>query len=280
MVDLLPACRGVSRRDVTIAAKTKEQVRARLLANGPPSVVVHAAGAVGEKDPERLQESLLESTATLIELLAESAPQAKMILIGSAAEIAAEKSGGGSPASYGAIKLAQSRLARSMASAYQVPLMVLRLYNTLGPGQSPALVAAAMIERLHASIVDGEPRLVVRNPEAVRDYLDVRDVARCVVGVGTSDLSGWNRDVVDLCSGQGRSVAALAGELVAAAKVEVSVRIELEERGSVDSVVGNPQKLYDLIPHAPIQTISTVRSLRDMWTTKMGSSMMSKGDYR
>lgn len=272
LVRVLPGCRGLSGRDCPVTPANRERVRRRLSEGGLPSVVVHAAGAVGDRDPNRLEKALLQSTSTLIELLAETAPSTRLILIGSAAEIAAERRKERNAGTYGGMKLQQTSLAREMASASGVPLTVLRLHNTLGPGQSTSLVAASMIERLRACLESNTGKLLVRNPRAIRDYLDIRDVARCIVAVGTSDRNDWRGRIVELCSGQGRSVAALAGELLAAAGVAVPLRCESSEVDTPDEFVGNPAYLQYLLDHKPIQTISSFQSLQDMWRDQIHPS--------
>ncbi len=181
-------------------------------------------------------------------------------MLGSAAEIAATSD-------YGKAKREQLRVGLEVARDRGIALLPVRLFNTIGPGQSRHLVVGAMVERLNECIRHGIEVIEVRDPFAVRDYLDVRDVARCLVELASED-SAWTsrREPLELCSGEGTSVAGLVGELLAVAAATQSVRFL---PGPGDHWVGNPRELESVMGDRPIKTISTFRSIGDMWSTSL-----------
>lgn len=258
--------RGVSKKDGLLTSEGLDRFRRLVRDPVPPSLVIHAAGAVGTDDPRTLQSAILDTTRVMFEVLATESPDCRVIVIGSAAEIPIEQGLDGS--TYGRMKHRQTTLARSLAHRFRIPLTVLRLHNTLGPGQGTALLAGALVDRLHQSISSGEAEMVVRDPDSIRDYLDVRDVARVVLRLGESSDLPWDGTDLEVCSGQGRSVAALVGELVAAVGSTIAITFlrDPSERGN--RFIGDPAPVQHYLGSEPIQTISAIESLRDMWNSR------------
>ncbi len=245
-----------------------------------PDLIVHAAGLVGSDSEEALRTAHEESTRTLLEAVAKWNKAARVMVIGSAAELGLNGAGAhlvkeqeeGSPVSaYGRSKLNQSRIARESAVRHDLDLVRVRVFNTLGPGQSGALVAGAMIERLLEAQKSGLRTLNVHNPFHVRDYLDARDVARCIRCIAQRLPRNPARAPINICAGAGTTVAALAGELLAAANLEIAPTFT----GTADAesrMVGDNTTLSDLLGDEPVQTIPTHRSLAEMWHVRVNSS--------
>ncbi|MEZ4830995.1 MAG: GDP-mannose 4,6-dehydratase [Caldilineaceae bacterium] len=80
---------------------------------------------------------------------------------------------------YGVSKIAQDMMGLQYWHNYRLPLVRVRSFNHLGPGQSEDFVASAFARQI-AEIEAGlhEPILRVGNLDAVRDFTDVRDVVR------------------------------------------------------------------------------------------------------
>ena len=175
-----------------------------------------------------------------------------------------EREGGEPESEYGRSKLRQSSLALEMARASDIDLLRVRLFNTLGPGQSTALVGGALVARLARAVCDMEKTLTVTDAESVRDFMDVRDVARCLLLLARSLPRDPERPPVNLCSGEGLSVAGLAGELVAASGAAVQLAWA-PGRAAPTRFVGACDVLRELVDGRMVRRISTLESLRDMW---------------
>jgi GDP-4-dehydro-6-deoxy-D-mannose reductase len=247
--------------------------RLRRALEGRPGVVFHAAGCVGPASRTELEAAHVESTERLLRATAETSPDTRIVVVGSAAEIgvptvssshAPEREGGQPTSDYGHSKLAQSTLARELSGSLGLDVIRVRLFNTLGPGQRPNLVAGAMIKGLAEARRAKRKSIQIVDGASVRDFLDVRDVARCLVGLATRLRADPERPPVNVCSGEGLSIAGLAGELLAATGIEIALRFE-DGPSPPTRVVGACATLQALELPAPIRAISTLESLRDMW---------------
>lgn len=80
---------------------------------------------------------------------------------------------------YGVSKVAQDLMAQQYWFNYQMPVVRMRSFNHIGPGQADDFVASAFARQI-AEIEAGlqPPVLKVGNLTAQRDYTDVRDVVR------------------------------------------------------------------------------------------------------
>ncbi|MGW5114111.1 NAD-dependent epimerase/dehydratase family protein [Streptomyces noursei] len=81
---------------------------------------------------------------------------------------------------YARAKLAGSQAVLAAANTGVVDAAVLRLVNTVGPYPTPASFPGKLLPRMRAAALGGEP-LTVDVAAAVRDWVDVRDVAEAAV---------------------------------------------------------------------------------------------------
>jgi GDP-4-dehydro-6-deoxy-D-mannose reductase len=105
--------------------------------------------------------------------------------------------------------------------------VVLRPFNHTGPGQSDAFAIpafAAQIARIEAGLV--EPVLRVGNLEAVRDFLDVRDVVHAYALVVERSAAMQPGAVLNVASGRPVRMDAMLGLLLAASRRQVRVEID------------------------------------------------------
>ena len=157
-------------------------------------VVVHLAAAVGVK---LIVERPLRSLTTNIrgsEIVIEAAHRyRRKILVTSTSEIYGKNSGGpltetadrvlGSPDvvrwAYSTAKAVDEILANAYHRERGLPAIVVRLFNTVGPRQSPAY--GMVIPRLVRQAVSGVPLTVHGDGTQTRCFAHVRDVVRALV---------------------------------------------------------------------------------------------------
>lgn len=137
-------------------------------------------------------------------------------------------------------------------SAFADRLLILRVFNVTGSGEPRALVVRSLMER----IVAGEDPLRLRDAEAVRDFLDVRDVA---TAVRQAVLKPPSWEIVNIASGEGTKIGSLA-RMVATTGPR-HVELVLEPGGDVS--VGDPSRALSW-GWSPRHTLAT--SLRDSWS--------------
>ncbi len=126
-------------------------------------------------------------------------------------------------------------------------MVVLRLFNTIGPGDPHAHLVPRLISELGR---DGR-RVRVGNLGSVRDYVDVEDVTRAIRAAVCSDLPGLT--VANVGTGVGRSV----GEVVQALGALVGHPLEVvsipARRRAVDRpfLVADPARARELLGWEP-----------------------------
>jgi GDP-4-dehydro-6-deoxy-D-mannose reductase len=146
---------------------------------------------------------------------------------------------------YGASKAAAEILARQAVDAYAQDIVCVRPFNHTGPGQSPRFVCADFARQIAAVERGQAAGIRVGNLEAVRDFLDVRDVARAYLRLWEQGDRGGTYNV---CSGVGRSIAKVLDALLSRARVPVLVEVDAERLRPVDvpHLVGDNQRLCTL----------------------------------
>jgi GDP-4-dehydro-6-deoxy-D-mannose reductase len=162
------------------------------LANLDCDVCVHAAGALPPQPVGAMFRANVAATANLLGNLRTR----RLILISSAAVYGPAGSSGlvteeapTVPVSpYGQSCLARESVARMFCEAQGIDLLILRLFNLIGPGQSEHMMVPAFARQI-ALIETGRqgPCLRTGRLDTWRDYVDVRDVASAVAKATIAD---------------------------------------------------------------------------------------------
>ncbi len=121
------------------------------------------------------------------------------------------------PASpYAASKVAADYLGLQAWLGNGLPVLRVRAFNHLGPGQTDQFVAPALASRIARAERDGGEVLPIGDLSARRDFTDVRDVVRAYRLLAEHGEPG---EVYNVCSGVDLAVQDLADQLLAHAKV-------------------------------------------------------------
>jgi GDP-4-dehydro-6-deoxy-D-mannose reductase len=116
------------------------------------------------------------------------------------------------PASpYAASKLAAEAVALQAWRGFGQPVVVVRPFNHIGPGQSPNFFVPALAKRIVEARRSGARSLPVGNLTTRRDFTDVRDV---VVAYRLLVERGVNGTVYNVCSGRDVAMSEVARELL------------------------------------------------------------------
>ncbi|MFE1363862.1 NAD-dependent epimerase/dehydratase family protein [Streptomyces anulatus] len=163
---------------------------------------------------------------------------------------------------YARAKLAGSRAVLDAARSGAVSAVVLRLVNTCGPYPTPAGFAGKLLPTLRAAAAAGEPPAITVGG-AMRDWIDVRDIAEAAVLAARRPVSGH---AFNIGSGVCVSMRELVGHALAAAGLPDSgVREstgQLRSLGAdwIQADIGRARALLGWSPLVPLK-----QSLRDMW---------------
>jgi nucleoside-diphosphate-sugar epimerase len=148
---------------------------------------------------------------------------------------------------------AEGRFAE-ISRASGVPLAVCRVFGMLAPVQAPNYVLPGLIDRVRERRVGGVPGL-----HHVRDYLDARDVARCLAMLGSVP---WPESVsvVNVCSGVPMAIRELLAEVarrVDPPNAEALVSEATPAPGRPDDlpwIVGDPGRFVEITGSHPQST--------------------------
>lgn len=242
-----------------------------------PDVTFHLAAVANVgfawKNPQLTYDVNFMGTSNLLEALQASAPGSRLVLM-SSAEV--YQTGGEAPIAennptvcqnpYALSKLAMEMLGDLYWRAFAMNVCKIRAFNFTGPGQDDKFVASDFANQI-ARIERGErpPVLRVGNLAAVRDFSDVRDVARYLQVIGGKSAGG---EVFNLCSGRAYSIRQVLDILLAQARVQIRVEVDAGKFRPLD----NPQILGDcrliksrfgLIPEFTLE--KTLLDLLDHW---------------
>ena len=206
-----------------------------------PDHVIHTAGRTPPASDEDFYQGNFWATIRLLNALRSLSRKVRVTLAGSAAEL------GFTPSS--ALPVSESypcaptdaygrskHLATVAGLAERSPLevSVARVFNPIGPGQPPTQAFQEFAAQLMAVTADPLP-LFVGNLEARRDFIDVRDVARALIGLS---LHGQASLVYHVGTGESRSVAEGLDRLVQLSRRSVKVCVDPHRharKGPLDS---------------------------------------------
>jgi len=251
-----------------------EQVRGCLLESKPDRVVHLAAQASGSMSIQRPAETYKVNAIgalNVLEAVRMEAPQAIVLLIGSA-----DVYGSGAPGqkiredhpleprnAYALSKVAADQIGELYGMSYGLKVIRTRTFSHTGPGQGPLFAIAGwadQLARIHAGLMAAE--IKVGNLEGVRDYGDVRDVARAYRLLLERGKPG---DAYNVCTGRGHIMRHLLDDLCGIAGFKPTIVQDPARVRSRDSdfLVGDPGKLERETGWAP--EIPIEKTLEDLY---------------
>ncbi|HSQ34610.1 MAG TPA: GDP-mannose 4,6-dehydratase [Candidatus Binatia bacterium] len=249
----------------------------RLLADIRPHVIFHLAAVTNVgfawKNPALTYEINMLGSSNLLEAILPVSPQARVVLM-SSAEVyrgrvetpISEDSPVQCQNPYALSKLAMEMLGDLYWNAHHLHVCKLRAFNFTGPGQDAKFVASDFASQI-AAIEKGKKEAVIRvgNLAAIRDFSDVRDVARYVQLLGRHGRGG---EVYNLCSGRSYAISQILEMLLALAAKPIRVQVEAAKFRPVDNpqIHGDPSRLRSEFTLQPEFTMEkTLSDLLDYW---------------
>jgi GDP-4-dehydro-6-deoxy-D-mannose reductase len=169
---------------------------------------------------------------------------------------------------YAASKVASEYLGVQAHLAHGLPVLRMRPFNHVGPGQSSAFVVSALAERIVEARRQGAESIVVGNLTARRDLTDVRDVVRAYRLLAERGVAG---EVYNVCSGQDIAIADVALEMQRLAGVELRFDLDpaLSRPVDVPVVRGDFTKLREATGWEPRFTLErTLLDVLEQWSDR------------
>jgi len=204
-------------RQIDLAATDRAGL-AQVVSQAAPDVVVNCAGATAG-GPDVLAAVNVTGTCMLAAALLEAERRPRLVHLGSAAEYgrtdpgaAVSESAELRPAgSYGATRLAGTRLVQ-LARLAGLDAVVLRVFNPVGCGAPENALPGRLAAQLRRAL-GGTGDVRLGTLDAVRDFVDARDVADAVLAAASAAM--LPHPVLNIGSGVGTPVRVLVWKLLA-----------------------------------------------------------------
>lgn len=277
--EVIPSDRTTDATDITDAAAVSDLFR-----RVRPQVVYHLAGwaDVGGSWNAPVEAFRANAEGTLNVLGAATDHDVERVLVVSSAdvygivtpdELPLTEDSPLRPASpYAASKIAADYLGLQAWLGRQLPVVRVRAFNHLGPGQTDKFVASALASRIVRAERDGGEVLTVGDLSARRDFTDVRDVVRAYRLVVERGSPG---EVYNVCSGVDLAVSDLVDQLIAQSRVPLRVEVDESLLRPVELPVlrGIHDRLTAATGWEPeIDMATTLGDLLGFWRERLGVS--------
>ena len=238
--------------DVTDAAALRDAV-----ADAAPDAIYHLAAIsnVGESWDAPAQTFAVNATGTLNLLEAARAlPVAPTVLLVCSSEVYGRVGVADLPLTedaplrpvspYAASKVAAEFLGLQAFLAHGLPVIRVRAFNHIGPGQAPSFVVSSLARQIAQASLQGTGSIAVGNLTPELDFTDVRDVVRAYRLLVERGVPG---EVYNVCSGEAIAIQAVAERLLALAGGDHSLRLEVDPERvrpvEMPVVRGDPSRL-------------------------------------
>jgi GDP-4-dehydro-6-deoxy-D-mannose reductase len=240
-----------------------------LVDDSRPDVIAHLAAVASShdasRDPGRAIRTNVGGTVAVTEAARTSRATPALLVI-SSAEVYAPPGEGDAPLDedaplaprhpYGMLKLAQESVAVAAARRHELPMVVLRPFNHVGPGQPPTTAVASFATRI-AAVRRGETEeLAVGNIDVERDIGDVRDYVvayRLIAEELVAGRLGRPPAVFNVATGSAVSLRWVIDELCRLASVtpRIVVDSDLVRPDDPPRIVGSAERLRGAIGWQP-----------------------------
>jgi GDP-4-dehydro-6-deoxy-D-mannose reductase len=227
----------------------------RVMADVAPEAVYHLAAMthVGEswENPAQVLRVNVLGTAEIL-AAARSLEGNPRVLVVSSAEVYGIVTPGQLPlgedtptepaSPYAASKLAAEAVAFQAWRGYGQPVVVVRPFNHIGPGQSPNFFVPALAKRIVDARRSGAKSLRVGTLTTRRDFTDVRDVVTAYRLLIECGVPG---EVYNVCSGRDVAMSEVAAQLIDLAGADLTFETDPELVRPVDVPVlrGSAERL-------------------------------------
>lgn len=156
---------------------------------------------------------------------------------------------------YSATKIGADRVAESFWRSFDLPVVIVRPFNTYGPRQS----ARAVIPTIITQLLSGERELHLGSLSPTRDFNYVRDTVRGFIALAEADAAIGQE--VNIATGVEHTIGDVARTLIAELNPEARI-VEKEERLRPDNsevfrLIGDNGKIRGMTTWMPRYDLST-----------------------
>jgi GDP-4-dehydro-6-deoxy-D-mannose reductase len=235
-----------------------------------PDVVFHLAGVLKSADISRFYVVNVLGTIALLEAISKECKDTRVIIASSSAVYGTTQSG--RPLTeqckprpvthYAASKVAQENVALQYYFGANMPIICVRSFNLIGPGQPTAFAISGFAHQIASAEQLSRPTTILTgNLNTTRDFLDVRDAVAAYELLAESGKPGH---IYNVCAERAVSVRQCLDYLVAMSQLEIITAIDPSrvQPHDVRSQLGSAKKLREQTHWKP--EIPLTQSLSDM----------------
>lgn len=154
---------------------------------------------------------------------------------------------------YSATKIGADRLAESFYRSFDMPITIVRPFNTYGPRQS----ARAVIPSVIIQLLSGMTVIKLGSVTPTRDFNYVKDTAQGFIDIASSDKTVGQE--INLASQQEISIGQLAQELIDQINPKARIICDAQrlrpEKSEVNRLLGSNKKVKDLTSWKPTYSL-------------------------
>lgn len=174
---------------------------------------------------------------------------------------------------YSATKIGADRIAESFYRSFQMPVSIVRPFNTYGPRQS----ARAVIPTIISQLLSGKTQIHLGALSPTRDFNYVKDTVNGFLAIHESDQTIGEE--INIATEQEISIGTLAEELIRQLNPKASIVCAEErlrpEKSEVNRLLGSNQKIRQLtnwtpkytLPQGLAETIDWIKANLDQYKT-------------
>jgi NAD dependent epimerase/dehydratase len=150
---------------------------------------------------------------------------------------------------YSATKIGADRMAESFYRSFDLPVTIVRPFNTFGPRQS----ARAVIPTVITQLLSGEEEIQLGSLEPTRDFNYVIDTAEGFIALAESDRTIGEE--INIATGTEHSIGDLAKFIISELNPAARIRLDEErirpDKSEVDRLLGDNTKISRLTDWTP-----------------------------
>ena len=167
---------------------------------------------------------------------------------------------------YSATKIGADRLAESFYRSFDLPVSIVRPFNTYGPRQS----ARAIIPTIISQLLSGQLEIKLGSLTPTRDFNYVKDTAAGFIAIAESDKTIGEE--INIATQQEISIGDLANKIVSQIKPNAKITCDEQrlrpEKSEVNRLLGCNEKIKRLTDWEPLYTLEkgldeTIRFIKD-----------------
>lgn len=177
---------------------------------------------------------------------------------------------------YSATKIGADHLAESFWRSFELPITIVRPFNTYGPRQS----ARAVIPTVITQLLSGVESIKLGRLDPVRDFNYVKDTAAGFVAIAKSDAT--LHEEINIATGIGISVGEVVELIMNALGRKVPIISDHErlrpEASEVERLIGDATKITSLTGWKPSHTMAQGIAETIAWFQKSENIVRYKSD--